>query len=157
MKLRLFAISLTTVTLLLSMLGCSKKDDATLISATGSYKLDNVTKNCKVVVYIRDAASNTQLTISLSTVPEPQNGPEVVQLFYTKLPGQPNTSYSLVSTTLVANNSAYVTVATSYATTRTLLTVGSNGLCRGTFGGASITFGNNSVISDGVFDNVTLQ
>jgi hypothetical protein len=157
MKLLLLIINLTATVLSLGMLSCSnRKDEVTPISATGSYKLDGVLKQCKVSAYVRNANSNTQLTISLSTMPEPRNGPEAVQLFYTKLPGQPNATYQMVSTTLAAYNSSNSNISTSYAAKQALLTITKDSLCSGTFGGISLTFGNNSIISDGVFNNVQL-
>ena len=99
MNLRLLTTPLVAATLLLSTLGCAKKD-AAAPTATGSYKLDGVLKTCEVTSAFYAASSGTQaaddqLTVTLTTTPQPASGQERVVLTFGKRPGQAPAAYQL--------------------------------------------------------------
>ncbi len=101
MNARLLATPLVATTLLLSTLGCAKKDDATPASTsnTGSYKLNGRTVNCQARTYFKSYASNSGgpgtdvLSVILTTNPQPAAGKEEFAINFEKASTQPTTAY----------------------------------------------------------------
>jgi len=98
MNLRLLTTPLLATGLLLSTLGCSKKEeDAKPTNGTASYKLDGVTRTCQVTATITNITNNSTpndlLHLTLTTIPEPAGGKEVVNLYLSKAVGQPTSAY----------------------------------------------------------------
>jgi hypothetical protein len=156
MTLRLLATPLVTATLLLSTLGCSKKD-AAAPTATGSYKLDGVVKTCQVTALSVPASSSTQvpgdqLLVTLTTTPQPAGGPEGVVLTFSKRFGQPTAAYQLdgFSYLLGTSGTPYNNEVTTLQET--------NGSYSGTFSGTPATTSTGTTpvrkITDGVFTSV---
>jgi hypothetical protein len=142
--------------LLLSTLGCSKKEDAAP-AATGSYKLDGVVKTCQVTALSVPASSSTQvpgdqLLLTLTTIPQPAGGPEGVVLTFSKPAGQAPTAYQLDGFTYLL-----ATSGVPYNNEVTTLQE-ANGSYSGTFSGtpATTSTGNTPArkITDGVFTSV---
>jgi hypothetical protein len=110
MTLRLLATPLLAATLLLSALGCSRKDDPALLN-TGSYKLDGTTINCQSKAFISSATSGglsyDYLEIDLTTTPQPASGVEVLKLYYQKPAGQPTNAYILNTLELSTKGSTF--------------------------------------------------
>jgi hypothetical protein len=157
MTLRLLATPLVAATLLLSTLGCSKKQEAAAPAATGSYKLDGVVKTCQVTALSVPASSATQvpgdqLLVTLTTTPQPAGGPEGVVLTFSKPFGQVPAAYQL-------GGFAYLlgTTGTPYNNEVTTLQE-ANGSYSGTFSGTPATTGTGTTlarkITDGVFAGV---
>lgn len=153
MHLRLFATPLVASSLVLSILGCSKKNDDPTTLGTGSYKLDGATRKCQAKAYVSSASSGgltfDYLEVDLTTTPAPASGAEVLKLYYLKPGGQPANAYVLNDIELATQGSLF-----SFATTvSTLNTTASQGYS-GTF---SATANRSappppySTISDGVF------
>jgi hypothetical protein len=95
MRLRLLAMPSISTALLLSTLGCSKKDDLTSILPAGtgiaSYKLDGKTITCTVQVdggYAQGSGHSGLnydfVSVTLKTTPEPADGPEILKLTYSR-------------------------------------------------------------------------
>ena len=86
---------------LLSSLGCIH--EPINVNGTGSYKLNGVERRCEAQGDISFPARMNQvydqLSINLSTTPEPATGPESVVLTFSKLRSQPATSYQLQTMT----------------------------------------------------------
>ncbi|RZJ90735.1 MAG: hypothetical protein EOO60_08655 [Hymenobacter sp.] len=156
MTIRLLATPLVAATLLLSTLGCSKKE-AAAPAVTGSYKLDGVVKTCQVTALSVPASSSTQvpgdqLLLTLITTPQPAGGPEGIVLTFSKPFGQPPAAYQL-------DGFAYLlgTSGTPYNNEVTTLQEAS-GSYSGTFSGTPATTGTGTTlarkITDGVFAGV---
>jgi hypothetical protein len=97
---RLLTTPLLATTLLLSTLGCSKKDDPAAASVgTGSYKLDATTITCQAKAYPSSATSGgltyDYLEIDLTTTPQPASGAETLKLYFFKQGGQSSSAYQL--------------------------------------------------------------
>jgi hypothetical protein len=155
MNLRLLATPLLATGLLLSILGCSKKKEATPV-AMGSYKLDGTTKNCQAKAYVSSATSGglayDYLEVDLTTTPQPASGTEILKLYYLKPGGQPTNAYILNSLELAVNNSLY-----SFGNDVSTLNATSSGGFSGTFSAtASRTTSAPpyTYITDGVFTDV---
>jgi hypothetical protein len=81
MNLRLLATPLVAATLLLSVLGCSKKEDPVAkVENIASYMLDGQTKTCVASQIVSSQSPMDYLTIRLTTVPEPSSGPETLDI-----------------------------------------------------------------------------
>lgn len=152
MHLRLLATPLAAAALLLGTLGCSKKDDPTILS-TGSYKLDGTARSCQTKAYISSASSGglayDYLEVDLTTTPAPASGAEVLKLYYQKPSGQPANAYILNGIELSTKGSV-VSFSNNVSTLNT--TIG-NGYS-GTFSATAIrstTPPPYSSITDGVF------
>jgi len=104
MKLRLLATPLLATGLLLSTLGCSKKEDAKPTANTGSYKLDNTLYTCQakasVTSYTSGNFSYDRLIIDLVTTPTPATGAETLHLSFIKDNNPLNNSYALFDVVL---------------------------------------------------------
>lgn len=100
MILRLRIMPFAATALLLSTLGCSKKDDSVASpGGTGSYKLDGNTITCQPKAYTNTTTSGglsfDYLEIDLTTTPQPASGAETLKLYFYKQTGQPNNAYTL--------------------------------------------------------------
>jgi hypothetical protein len=160
MKLRLLALPLLAAPLLLSTLGCSKKDDPVASSTgTASYQLDAATITCQAKTYASTATSGgltyDYLEVDLTTTPQPTTGPELLKLFFFKEGGQPNTAYRLNDLSLLTKGSTYPYYFANQVTT---ITPTSSGGFSGTFTAkASSPVGGSpgpySTITAGIFTN----
>jgi hypothetical protein len=155
MNLRLLATPLLATGLLLSTLGCSKKDDPTTLS-TGSYKLDGTTRDCKGKAYLSSASSGglayDYLELDLTTTPAPTTGSEVLKLYYQKPTGQPTNAYILNSIELSTNGSL-ISFSNNVARLNTTMSNGYSGSFSGT-ADKSVPPPPYSTLSDGVFTDV---
>ncbi len=148
MKLHLLATPLLATGLLLSTLGCSKKDDPSgPVAGTGSYKLDGVKRHCDAYTTFSTGAANGQtydeVEVRLTTTPQPASGIETLDLFYSKKTTEPNTAYQLLYLISYSSNS-------QFSNDGTTITPTSGGGLSGTFAGTA--FGTPKyVITEGVF------
>jgi hypothetical protein len=155
MNLRLLATPLLATGLLLSTLGCSKKEEAAPVTM-GSYKLDGTTKSCQAKAYVSSATSGglayDYLELDLTTTPQPASGAEVLKLYYLKPSGQPTNAYILNSLELSVNNNLY-----SFGNNVSTLNSTTSGGFSGTFS-ATASRGTSAppytYITDGVFTDV---
>lgn len=154
MKLPSLATPLLAAVLLLGPVGCSKKDDpaATPAAGTGSYTLDGRAVACKATAVVNTTRTTTGqnydvLDVQLVTTPQPQSGPETVDLLFQKLSGQSNTAYQLTSISLLNGGRAQ---SIGYANDATTLTTTSGGGFSGTFSATAT----GSAIRSGVFTDV---
>lgn len=151
-------------TLLLSTLGCSKKDDPTTTSGnTSSYKLDGTTITCQSKAYASSATSGglttDYLEIHLTTTPQPTSGAETLKLYYYKQSGQAASAYALIDASLFTKGGTSQYYFTNYITT---ISATSGGGFSGTFsakysspaGGTAP--GPYVAITDGVFTDARL-
>jgi hypothetical protein len=167
MKLPVLVTPIAALILVLSTLGCSKKDDATPdpIVVNGSYKLDGVLKSCQVkadtTTFSTDPLhSFEQLQLSLITVPQPASGKESVSLVLTKPQGQARSAYFVtgMSYTPDGSNTGYM-----YNTASCTVTTTNSGGFSGTFSGKNIGFDGKPyssltpTITDGVFTELRPQ
>ncbi len=153
MNARLLATPLVAATLLLSTLGCSKKDDPTARSInTGTYTLDGVVTPCQVTVGIN---SNGADYLYLRLTPtDPQRTGELVFVYFSKPLGTPFSAYVLTQATLSFSKSsaAYILVYKDSEAKATLNQLSSGGYS-GTFSATSTTAGT-QVITAGAFTDV---
>jgi len=141
MKLRSLTIPLAA-TLLLSTLGCSKKEDATPATTwgNGNYKLDGISRNCTVKATLTNFASNGNrpaydyLQLFLPT--ENATSQEYLLLEFNKLASQPATAYTLVTMAYFPTGTG---TGTLYDNDVTTLAATSNGSFSGTFSGKITT------------------
>jgi hypothetical protein len=163
MTIRLLTIPLLATGLLLSTLGCSKKDAATPIDM-GSYKLDKELKNCKAETdersYTIGSNDYKALTVYLTTTPQPASGAEVLKLTFVKYASLADTTYRCDGMALFTQGeqiSSSQFYAPSYP--KSPLTLTSDNRVSGAFAG-SVTNSSPShaygFISEGVFTNVHL-
>ena len=97
MKLRILAVLLFATELLLSTVGCSKKDDpgAKPTANTGRYLSDGRLVTCTATVDLYTNAGRNFLTVDLTTTPQPAGGKETLRLIYIKDPSEPVSAYLL--------------------------------------------------------------
>jgi hypothetical protein len=94
MTLRLFTTPLLAATLLLSTIGCSKKDDPqTQPPSSASYVLDGQARTCQATQTTHSASGYDFLTITLTTTPQPARGPEILYLALRRPTSQPTSAY----------------------------------------------------------------
>jgi len=159
MNLRLFTTPLLVTVLLLSTLGCSKKDEAAA-SATGSYQLDNALITCQATA--SSSTSNSggisvdYLTIDLITTPQATTGAETLRLFFVKPNVQSNTTYTLTDILLTTKGT---TPPYHFSVDAAALTSTSSGSFSGTFSGqilkpGGMASGPYTTITSGTFTNV---
>jgi hypothetical protein len=158
MNLRLLPTPLVAATLLLSTLGCSKKEDAQPTASTASYKLDGATITCQSKAYTSSATSGglttDYLQIHLTTTPEPASGTETLKLYYARQSGQGASSYVLTDATLFREGGKPKYYFATYTTT---LSATSGGGFSGTFAAKNGSpagtppTGTNVAITDGTF------
>jgi hypothetical protein len=135
--------------------------------ANGSYKLDGVLKRCQVkadttTFFIGPLLSSEQLQLSLTltTVPQPASGKESVSLVLTKPQGQVSSAYvvMVMSYTPDGSNTGFM-----YNTAGCTVTNINSGGFSGTFSGKNIGFDGKPyssltpTITDGVFTELRPQ
>jgi hypothetical protein len=155
MNLRLHLISL----LLLSTLGCSKKDDpATPTIGTSSYKVSGrlVTGQARATLQPLGASQQTQvLYISLSDTPTYQPTTQTVLLTFEKPVGQSSAAYQLTAMPYSPNGTPSADIV-RYANDVTTIRETSTGVFSGTFSGNSTSPYTGSTLSEGVFTDARL-
>jgi hypothetical protein len=150
---------LAAVGLLLTTLGCAKKDDpaATPATGTGSYKLDNTTVTCQAKALTSSASSGglayDYLEVDLTTTPQPATGAETLKLYFFKPSGKPTNAFALTDITLDTKGSTY-----AFANDVTTLSSPSTGTFSGTFSATASAPGGTvpgpyRTITAGVFAN----
>ena len=155
MNLRLLATPLLATGLLLSTLGCSKKEDAKPTANTGSYKIGGQLKTCQVVTQASLIGNGQNyLSVQLTTTPQPANGPEVLHVDFMKNESQPFTAYHVQAITLFNSG----VISARFSKEAATLTSTSSGLS-GTFSSiGNYTFltstGVPPDLTDGIFTNV---
>jgi hypothetical protein len=160
MKQHLYATLLVVITLLVSTLSCTKKEDTpptlpTPPPITGSYKLDTRTINCQVTTANGNVAGGGQghdfVNVTLTTSPEPADGAEILQLNYSR--PSSGAAYQLYTLTFYTKGS--LTATWDFSGTAGTLSTKSNGSFSGTFAGTAHTYGNTPApytsITNGVF------
>lgn len=158
MTLRLFTTPLLAAFLLLSTLGCAKKeDDATPVPAAGmaSYQLDGRTITCKAQLSIDLNVNGTSLNVHLITTPQPTTGEETLDLYYYKDNTHYNSNYygtHLIFVTRDTNGSLLPGVG--FTADKMTLTALGNGRYSGTFEVKSIYATPTRTITAGVFTEV---
>ena len=159
MNLRLLATPLLSTTLLLSTLGCSKKQETTPTpAASGSYILDGKTINCTVRAFVQTSTAGTPpqsydvLDVELTTTPQPASCPEKLDLYFQKQTGQSPTYY--LRTAIILVNAAHPQ-GVSYGNGATTLSEAS-GLYYGGFSGVA-TGPPSSELKAGGFNDVRPQ
>jgi len=144
--------------LLLSVLGCTKKDGPAPSVGTGSYNLDSrmITSQATADTLTASGGGTTSvfLNILLTETPSKQNDTQYFHIGFVKSAGQPNTAYRLIMLSTdkinqlgtVYNNNVKVTLSET-----------SKGVYSGTFSGnfSSLNLPS-STVTDGVFTNVRL-
>jgi hypothetical protein len=147
-------------TLLLGTLGCSKKDAPTP-SNIGSYKLDGVLRNCTAETYGRSVVgvgyNYEELTVYLTTTPQPANGFEALKVIFVKGAGQADTTYRCSDLYFYTNGEKTFPAGAFYTYSSAkspLMLTGSNEIS-GIFSGWAVrgqfSYGS---ITDGVFTRV---
>jgi hypothetical protein len=155
MRLRLLATPLVSAALLLSTLGCSKKDDPA--ASTGTYTLNGVLTPCQVTVSTRSGRADYLIAdyLDLQLTPtDPQRSGEAVSVHFTKSIDAPTSTYELLFVTLSssANQVPYAINYTVPDATATLNQLSSGGYT-GTFSATFSRF-TSQVITAGAFTNV---
>ncbi|RZK44619.1 MAG: hypothetical protein EOO61_03155 [Hymenobacter sp.] len=162
MKRHFFAAPLAA-TLLLSTLGCSKKDEPATPTTNSNYKLDNTTTTCQATAALTKASSGgisiDYLTIDLITTPQPTTGMQMLHLYFVKPNTQGNTTYTLREIMYMPTSSS---VPYYFSVDAATLTTTSNGGFSGTFAGKIINSSGSpaapfSTITGGTFTNVRPQ
>lgn len=161
MNLRLLAIPLAA-TLLLSTLGCSKKEDpAAKVENTASYMLDGQTKTCVASQIVSSQSPMDYLTIRLTTVPQPSDGPETLDIRLWRRTDGSGGDYDFMPVTggmlLNTNNGAH---QYGYFYTSATRTFAGDRSVSGTFAGENVTptgpgtYTVNHTITADIFTNV---
>ncbi|GAB3638255.1 hypothetical protein GCM10027422_38450 [Hymenobacter arcticus] len=147
--------------LLVSTLGCSKKNDpaATPAIGTGSYKISGRLVSGQSRAYVQATATGQKtnvLYISLSDTPTLQNNTQTVLLTFEKPVGQPSTAYQLTAMVYAPNNTNSFD-AVSFNNQVTTIQETSTGVFSGTFSGNSSTAPATGVtLTEGVFTGARL-
>jgi hypothetical protein len=154
-------LTLVAATLLLSTLGCSKKDAPTP-SNIGSYKLDGVLRNCSAETYGRSLVSVgynlEELTVYLTTTPQPASGFEALKVIFTKVAGQADTTYRCSHIYFYNNGEKRFPAGEfdTYESVKSPLTITGNNEISGVFFGRAVlgqlSYGS---IREGVFTRVS--
>jgi hypothetical protein len=155
---RLLVMPLLGAALLLSTLGCSKKEVPSPVPGTGSYKLDGTAKTCqaKASISAGSIGSNTYDFLNLELSPTPETGNETLRLYLYKLPGAPSSTYLLNNLEIVVKGARNLY---NFAPTSFTLTVTEAGGISGTFS-AVVSASSSSVpgpyttITEGSFTDV---
>lgn len=153
-------LTLVTATLLLSTMGCSKKDEPAPIN-TGSYKLDGMLRKCTAETYSRSftigAYSYEELTVYLTTTPQPASGFEALKVIYTKNAGQADTTYRCTKINFYTNGESVFPAGAfdTFDSAKSPLTLTGTNEISGVFYGNAVrgqlSYGS---IKEGVFTNV---
>jgi hypothetical protein len=156
MKKHLLTTPLVTTVLLLSTLGCSKKQDAPTPEVnTASYIMAGQSKTCQAAAALSSTAGQDYLSLSLTTTPQPTSGPEWLSIGFAKSTGQPTSAYQLQQIYFYTNKRLSITFPDAVAT----VTSASNGSISGTFsadGYNPIYAAYFTNLKKGVFTNVQL-
>ncbi len=146
--------------LLLSTLGCSKRNEPAAPTATGSYELDNTTISCQAKASTSTALTNgisiDYLYIDLVTTPQPATGPETLRLYFVKPNVPTSNTYTLYDIGLANNIN---TIPYTFSVTSGTITSTSNGGYSGTFAGKIVNSSGGTpapytTITNGTFTNV---
>jgi len=135
--------------LLLSTLGCSKKQDpsAQSLANIGSYVYNGQVKNCTTKATLDTGNGANLLGIDLTTTPQPATGSETLRLLFQKSAAQPVSAYTLVQIQQVYGGAVFALYnADSFTITST-----SGGGFSGTF--SSISHYSNPAITPQNFTN----
>jgi hypothetical protein len=132
MNLRRLALFLFATGLLLSTLGCSKKDDPAT-SNIGSYLYDGQLINCTATADIYSDAGADFLTLNLKTTPPATTRPETLRLIFRKDASEPASAYVLLQMQQFADGSI---IGLSNPDTFTLVPTSTGGFS-GTFSSVS--------------------
>jgi hypothetical protein len=155
MNLRLLIVPL----LLLSTLGCSKKEDpATPVVGMGSYKVRGrlVTGQARAALQALAPGQQTQvLYIYLSDTPTYQPTTQTVLLTFEKPVSQSSAAYQLTDMTYSPNNTNNLDMV-RYANDVTTISETSAGVFSGTFSSNSASPYTSSTLSEGVFTDARL-
>ncbi|RZJ91158.1 MAG: hypothetical protein EOO60_08265 [Hymenobacter sp.] len=151
MKRHLLTTPLAAGLLLLSTLGCSKKDEPTPIP-TGGYTVDGRTVKCTATCTQTATSAGTHLlVVTLTTSPQPASGPETLALTFVKPVSDPMQNYAAGpfqwSTTTV-----HGPITGIYVGNTATLSITSSGGISGSF--ASSTLPSISPITAGYFTEV---
>ncbi|TGE07612.1 hypothetical protein [Hymenobacter fodinae] len=157
MRLRYFTLLFLNVLLLLSVAGCTKKEEAEP-KPTASYQINDQLVNCQVSTTHESNGGYDYLEIHLTSSPQPSSGPEVLKLYFYKLSGQPVAAYELAD--IVLYDSANPKGA-PFDNDEAILTQAADGSFSGTFQGRrSVLVGfvnqKDYVLSAGVFSKARL-
>jgi hypothetical protein len=159
MKLRLLTTPFVAATLLLSTLGCSKKDDpAAPVVGTSSYKVSGrlVSGQARATLQPLGPGQQTQvLYISLSDTPTFQPTTQTVLLTFEKPVGQANAAYQLTDMTYSPNGTSNADMV-RYANDVTTIRETSTGVFSGTFSGKSTSPYTGTTLSEGMFTDARL-
>ncbi|MDO7884253.1 hypothetical protein [Hymenobacter cheonanensis] len=158
MMLRLLSPSVLTALLLVSALGCTKKDDPAPTPAvgTGSYKVTRDAISGQARAFLSANVNSTKvdvLSISLTDTPTLQSNTRTVNVFFQKPTGQPSTAYQLTEIVYYPNNTNPLDMLTFASSTATLKET-SSGVFSGTFSG---TTASSIVLSEGIFTDARLN
>ncbi|GAB3586457.1 hypothetical protein [Hymenobacter daeguensis] len=117
--------------LLLSTLGCSKKDDPAdpPKGTPASYLNDGQPVACTATADKATNSGNDFLTVDLTTTPQPAAGPEKLRLLYQKFTSEPASAYLLTQMQLFRNDA----ITVLYNPAAYTLTTTSGGGFTGTF------------------------
>jgi hypothetical protein len=155
---RFLTTPLLAATLLLSTLGCAKKEDpiATPVVSTSSYKVTGkaIAGQTKGHVQLNVNGTNIDaLVFLISNTSPPPNSTGSLLLYFEKPTGQPSTAYKLTGLNYSPTNTDPLAMLdfTTYAGT---ITETSTDVFSGTFSG---TTASGISLSEGVFTNVRLQ
>lgn len=155
---RFLITPLLAAALLLSTLGCAKKEDpiATPVVNTGSYKVTGnaIAGQTKGHVQLNVNGTNVDaLVFAILNTSPPPNSTGSLLLYFEKPTGQPSTAYRPTGINYFPTNTDPLAMLdfTTYAGT---ITETSTGVFSGTFSG---TTASGISLSEGVFTNVRLQ
>jgi hypothetical protein len=148
MTLRLLTTPLLAAGLLLSTLGCSKKDDPVQppLVGTGSYRYDGALATCQVSASTSSGTitsgplagqQSDYLQFSFQPTPQLPSG-ALVRVEFAKPAGQPNSTYALSSIAYFTDKALTVGKLHSNNTTGTLTELG-DGSFSGTFSGTDFS------------------
>lgn len=167
MQVRFLSTFTVASALLLSTLGCSKKEESTPapapISGTGTYKLNGRMVNCKATAVLRGTGTGQNyLFVRLTTMPIPASGEEHLELTFTKGPNRPTAEYQPEEATLTYTNApsqtlnfyTYNSASTGPTTNRVTIADSNKGGYSGSF--AVTSYQLNHVITEGIFTDVRL-
>lgn len=137
---------LLLITLLMSALGCTKKEDPAV--GTGSYTLDGRRVTGQATAATESSQKVVEfLSITLITNPQPASGPEKLVLTFNRGKGFPNSTYAPMQ---LFYTSSQTTTTNNFSAT---LTETSVGVFSGTF---SVLNPFSSAITNGVFTDARL-
>lgn len=151
---RLPANLLVATGLLLSTLGCAKKDDPTPApTPTAGYTINNQTVKCTAAAVHTTSNGADLLVLTFTTTPQPTSGPEVLTLTLTKPVSDDIKNYQTVGSNLTVTTTTG-TKTTPYGTTTAAVYSGT--VAGGLSGGFAtyLTTPPNATITGGYFTEV---